>query len=141
MARNYENELISKCRPNIEARRRGTGGRHATSLTSRAVVSLFLSLGGLHVRVPRKTCRGYPLVDRYVRNATITPPRDYFTGIVLPICVYREKERERERLGEIARELEQVWPTSFFTHPVLGKKDYPLTSIFTSNHPTTIKLS
>lgn len=103
MARNYENELISKCRPNIEARRRGTGGRHATSLTSRAVVSLFLSLGGLHVRVPRKTCRGYPLVDRYVRNATITPPRDYFTGIVLPICVYREREREREARWNCAR--------------------------------------
>lgn len=53
------------------------------------------------MRVPRKTCRGYPVVDRYVRNATITPPRDYFTGIVLPICVYREREgeggREKER--------------------------------------------
>lgn len=39
------------------------------------------------------------MVDRYVRNAAITPPRDYFTRIVLPICVYTD------RPGEIARNL------------------------------------
>lgn len=102
------NELISKCRPNIEARRKGTGGRHATSLTSRAVVSLFLSRwlacastsqdvpwisGGWSIRQERNDYSSTGLLYRYR---------------VANLCIQREggrgRERERER-GEIAREL------------------------------------
>lgn len=67
-------------------------------------------------------------------------------GITLPVSccqsVYTERDRERERLGEIARELSswsKFGQLPSLPIPVLGKKDYPLTSIFTSNHPFTIR--
>lgn len=67
-----------------------------------------------------RTCRGYPVVDRYVRNAAITPPRDYFTRIVLPICVYREARWNCAKVAELDQ---RIWPTSLLAD-CCRKNDY-----------------